>query len=145
MSQLLTIGKVARRADVNIDTIRYYERRGLLPNPMRTEAGYRLYDIDSVARIRFIREAQQLGFSLVEIQDLLSMRIDASTSCDEVRSRAEGKVGEIRQKIRALQEMEAVLGEMIAACSDGGPQGACPFLTILEERANREKGYQGNV
>jgi len=132
----LTIGKVAKRTGVPIETIRYYERRGLLPEPPRTDAGYRLYDGESVTRLRFIKEAQALGFTLEEIDELLALRVDAQTTCDDVRRRAARKRAEIEEKIRALQAMGAALEEMIASCERGGSEGDCPFLEILEQQAH---------
>jgi len=135
MPKLLTIGRIAQQADVHIETIRYYERRVLLPDPPRTEAGYRQYDAESVTRLRFIKEAQALGFSLEEIQGLLALRVDKETSCADVRRRAERKAADIEAKISALQIMHAALQEMIAACAQGGPNGECPLLETLERHA----------
>lgn len=131
----LTIGRVAERAGVPIETIRYYERRGLMPDPPRTDAGYRLYDGESVTRLRFIKEAQALGFTLEEIGDLLALRVDGETSCEDVRRRAERKVAEIEAKLSSLQAMRAALHEMIASCEQGGPAGDCPFLDTIERQA----------
>ncbi len=137
-TKLLTIGKVASQANVSIETVRYYERLGLVPEPPRSESGYRLYDEESVKRLRFIKEAQELGFTLEEIRDLLSLRVDANTSCAEVRQRAEQKVTEIAGKIRSLQAMQAALEGMIAACVEGGgPSGACPILETIEAQARQ--------
>ncbi|MBX3053731.1 MAG: MerR family DNA-binding protein [Caldilineaceae bacterium] len=140
MPKPLTIGRIARQADVHIETIRYYERRGLLPEPPRTQAGYRQYDAESVTRLRFIKEAQALGFTLEEIQGLLALRVDKETSCEDVRHRAEHKVADIEAKISALQEMRNALQEMIAACAQGGPSGECPLLETLERYALARKG-----
>ena len=131
----LTIGRIAKLADIHIETIRYYERRGLVPDPPRSEAGYRQYDAESVTRLRFIKEAQELGFSLKEIQGLLVLRVDKETSCVDVRRRAERKVADIEAKISALQGMHDALQEMIAACAQGGPSGECPLLETLERHA----------
>lgn len=142
MPKLLTIGRVAKQADVPIETIRYYERRGLLPDPPRTESGYRQYDTESVTRLRFIKEAQELGFSLEDIQGLLALRVDKETSCGEVRARAERKAADIEAKIRILQAMHDALQEMIAACAQGGPSGECPLLETLERHAQERIGTQ---
>src|SRR5688572_27027868 len=96
---VLTIGQLAKRAGVNLETIRYYERRGLLSEPPRRASGYRQYRPDVVARIRFIKRAQELGFSLNEIHELLSLRVEAATVCSDVKQRAEAKVAEIEQKM----------------------------------------------
>ena len=135
MPESLTIGRLAKLADVNIETVRYYERRGLLPDPPRTESGYRQYDAESVTRLRFIKEAQTLGFTLEEIQGLLALRVDKETSCADVRHRAEGKAADIEAKILSLQRMHAALQEMIAACALGGPEGECPFLASLKQQS----------
>ena len=131
----LTIGKIAAQAGVNVETVRYYERRGLLPEPPRTESGYRLYGPESVTRLRFIKRAQELGFTLHEIADLLALRVDAETTCEDVRRRAERKVAEIHHKISALQSIQTALETMIASCQRDGPQGECPFLETIEQQA----------
>ena len=133
MPESLTIGRLAKLAGVPIETIRYYERRGLLPEPPRTESGYRLYGAESVARLRFIKQAQALGFTLEEIGEMLALRVDAETSCDQVRHRAERKVADVAEKIRSLQTIQGALMELIAACAQGGPEGGCPFLASLEQ------------
>lgn len=140
MPKPLTIGRIAKQADVHIETIRYYERRGLLPDPLRTEAGYRQYDAERVTRLRFIKETQKLGFSLGEIQGLLALRVDKETSCADVRGRAERKAADIEAKISALQAMHDALQEMIAACAQGGPSGECPLLETLERNAQERTG-----
>ena len=139
MPKPLTIGRIAQQADVHIETIRYYERRGLLPDPPRTESGYRLYDAESVTRLRFIKEAQALGFSLEEIQGLLVLRVDRENSCADVRGRAERKAADIEAKIHSLQQMRDTLQEMIAACERGGPTGECPLLETLERNARKRQ------
>lgn len=138
--QRLTIGKLARAAGVNVETIRYYERRGLLPEPPRTPSGYRQYDAESVRRVRFIKEAQALGFTLEEVGELLALRVDAETTCETVRRRAERKVAQIQEKIQALHQLQMVLEEMIAACAQGGPTGECPILETLNRRAGKGEG-----
>lgn len=129
------IGELARAADVKVATIRYYERRGILPEPPRRESGYREYDRASVARLRFIKRAQRMGFSLVEIETLLALRVDAEQSCEEVRKQAEAKLAEIEEKIQALRELRLALGQLVAACEVGGPKGECPLLQALEDHS----------
>src|SRR5438445_10622353 len=90
----LTIGQLARRAGVGIETVRFYERQGLLEEPARKESGYRQYQEDVVARLRFIKRAKELGFSLREIMELLSLRVDPTTRCAEVRSKAAAKISD---------------------------------------------------
>jgi MerR family mercuric resistance operon transcriptional regulator len=91
----MTVGRTARLAEVGIPTMRFYERAGLLPKPTRTASNYRLYPDEAVARIRFIRRAKELGFTLKEIKDLLELRVSWRTSCAQVRSRAEAKITDI--------------------------------------------------
>src|SRR5438034_3575150 len=96
----LTIGEVARRAAVGIETVRFHERQGLLEEPARKESGYRQYPEDVVARLRFIKRAKELGFSLKEIKDLLALRVDPKTTCAEVKGRAEAKIADVEEKIQ---------------------------------------------
>ncbi|MDX1578218.1 MAG: MerR family DNA-binding protein [Gemmatimonadota bacterium] len=128
----LTTGQLARNAEVNVETIRYYERRGLLPEPPRTEAGYRQYRPEIVGRIRFIKRAQRLGFTLREIAELLDMRIDPGTNCAEVRQRAERKQATIDAKVRELRRIRSALDELVRACEERSSTGECPILERLE-------------
>jgi MerR family mercuric resistance operon transcriptional regulator len=105
----ITIGQLARKGRVNVETIRYYERRGLIPEPPRRESGYRQYSQDAVARIHFIKRAKELGFSLKEISELLFLRVDPYTTCGDVKKRAEVKIADIEEKIRDLQRMKEAL------------------------------------
>lgn len=129
----LSTSNLARQGGVNLETIRYYERRGLLPKPPRTPAGYRTFDPEAVRRIRFIKQAQALGFSLKEIRELLSLRLDPRRSCGDVRARAEAKLADIEEKIASLHAMKETLARFIAACSGRGPISACPILEALDE------------
>ncbi len=131
--QTLTTGRLAKRAGVNIETIRYYERKGLLPVPPRRESGYRQYPPEAVQRIRFIKRAQELGFSLREIADLLDLRVAEHRSCDEVRQQAEAKIQHIEEKIRDLQRVLNALRQLSASCSNTESQEECPLLAYLEE------------
>lgn len=128
----LTISQLAKKAEVNIETLRYYERQGLIPEPIRTSAGYRQYSLDYVDRIHFIKRAKELGFTLREIDDLLTLRIDDETTCDEVRERAEAKIMEIEKKIADLKRIKNALEKLTAACRTTGPTGVCPILEALE-------------
>lgn len=130
----LTIGRVATRAAVNVETLRYYERRGLLPKPARTPSDYRLYSPDTVPRVRFVKHAQQLGFSLKEIKELLALRAAPKARCADVKRRAETKVREIEVKMRALGEMRRALLRLISQCDGKVPASACPILESLDER-----------
>ncbi len=134
----LTIGKLASRGDVNVTTIRYYERRGLLPKPTRAPSGYRLYADDVVRRLRFIRQAQLLGFSLTEIQDLLSLRMKPDTTCADIRLLAKEKISAVDQKIADLQRIKSALTKLASACRGRGPTSECPILDALESTENSE-------
>lgn len=131
MPTSMTIGEVADRSDVNVQTIRYYERRGLLPAPPRSSSGYRQYDAHNVVRIRFIKRAQALGFSLNDISELLDLRIDPSSNCEEVLAHAEIKLRDIDEKIEALRRMRRSLDSLAGACRDRRTTGECPILEAL--------------
>jgi MerR family mercuric resistance operon transcriptional regulator len=128
---MLSIGQVARRAGVGVETIRFYEREGLLAEPGRRLSGHRLYDEGTVTRLMFIRRAKELGFTLREIKELLSLRHYSGTLCGEVRARAEAKIKDIDSKIKLLRRMKDALGRLTAAC--GKTEGAeCPILDALD-------------
>jgi Hg(II)-responsive transcriptional regulator len=129
----LTIGQVASAADVNIQTVRYYERRGLFPTPQRTRAGYRQYADDAVARLRFIKHAQELGFSLREIHELLGLRVRHGSACDAVKRKTRQKIEVVQQRISDLQRMKRTLERLAAACAARRPTDDCPILEVLEE------------
>ena len=131
-AKTLTIGELARRAGVNVQTIRYYERRNLLPNPRRTESNYRTYLGDTLRRVRFIKSAQQLGFSLKEIQELLSLRASPRSRCAAVRRRSQAKLVDIDEKVRSLEGMRGALSKLVRACSGHGPISECPILDSLD-------------
>jgi MerR family mercuric resistance operon transcriptional regulator len=127
----LTIGRLAKMAQVNIETVRYYERRGLIPKPPRRESGYRQYPQGTVVRIQFIKHAKELGFSLKEILELLSLQVDTDT-CTDVKRRAVSKLADIQEKIKTLQTMKRALTKLAASCSGKGPISECPILGALE-------------
>ena len=128
----LTIGQVAKRAGVGVETVRFYEREGLLEEPQRRPSGYRQFDEGIVARLRFIRRAKELGFTLKEIKELLSLKLDPSTTCAEVKERAEAKIADIEEKIRSLQRMKRALVKVTKSCSGSGPTSECPILDAME-------------
>jgi len=130
--ETLTIGKVARLAGVGVETIRFYEREGLIEEPPRRESGYRQYPEDTVHRLRFIRRAKELGFTLKEIKELLALRIEPETTCEDIRRRAEAKIGDIEEKIRTLNKMKGALKKLTLACKGRGPVSACPILEAME-------------
>ena len=130
----LTIGDVARQAGVRIETLRYYEREGLVASPPRSVSNYRLYPEDTVRRVQFIKRAQELGFSLKEIKELLSLRVDPTTSCADVRSRALEKITTIEEKLRALKAMKQSLMQLVEECSGQGEITDCPILASLDTK-----------
>jgi MerR family mercuric resistance operon transcriptional regulator len=132
MEQTLKIGQLAQRAAVNLQTIRYYEREGLLPEPPRLSSGYRLYTDSVVRRVRFIKRAQEIGFSLAEIRELLSLRADENRERNEVRAIAQAKIADIEDKMRTLKAMKAVLNRLTERCSGCGPASECPILESID-------------
>ena len=129
----MTIGQIAKQAGVNVQTIRFYERKGLLDEPPRRASGYRQYPEVSVARVRFIRRAKDLGFSLKEIHELLALRIDEESSAVEVKVRAEAKIADIALRISDLERMKEALAELTDCCRGSGAIADCPILEALEE------------
>lgn len=136
----LTIGQVANHAGVGVETIRFYERQGLIDKPERRPSGYRQYQPDIVRRIRFIQNAKVLGFSLREVSELLSLRVARGSTCAAVRSRALSKIEDIDARITALQEMRGALLRLSAACGRPGPVSECPILDALDPEDNHASG-----
>ncbi len=135
-----TIGKVARLAGVGVETIRFYERRGLIRQPPKPAlGGFRAYPDETVHRIRFIRQAQELGFSLREIDDLLSLRADPSSDAGDVRERARAKLTDVNRKIVELERIRSALEALIAACPGGGALRACSIMDALEGDGDRDR------
>ena len=143
MSQI-TIGILARAADVNVETVRFYERKGLVERPIRPrDGGYRNYPEAAIDRIRFIREAQGLGFSLAEIGGLLSLRTDPSSDCGWVRSAAEEKRVEVVNKINRLKRIRTALDQLIEACPGKGDISQCTILDALSDQKGIDKSQKG--
>ncbi len=134
-SKPLRIGQVARLAGVGVETVRFYERGGLVEEPPRRESGYREYPTGAVDRIRFIRRAKELGFTLKEIRELLDLRLDSEATCGDVKETAREKIVDIEEKIRILQRMKRALVKLTAACDGNGPVESCPILGALEKKA----------
>ena len=128
----LTRGQLAREAGVKFATVRYYERRGMLRHRDRSASGYHRYDRESVRRLRFIRRAQELGFTLNEIEELLDLRLDSEKVCEDVRCRAQSKIGDMQQKIRDLQRMKKALTKLVDACEREGTTDHCPIVKSLD-------------
>jgi Hg(II)-responsive transcriptional regulator len=133
----LTIGEVAARARVNVQTLRYYERRGILPEPQRTPSGYRDYPSDTVRLIRFIKRAQDLGFSLDEVEELLELRQAGPRARKRVLAKAQEKIQDIEEKLARLASMRKALLSLVDSCSCRGPDLECPILDALNEDAPR--------
>jgi MerR family transcriptional regulator, copper efflux regulator len=128
----LTIGKLAKQANVHVETVRFYERRGLIPRPRRTVANYRLYSPENLRQIKFIKQAQGLGFSLKEIKRLLALRATPRARCADVRAYASQKIEAIDAKIGSLARMRKALQNLLDECSGKGPATECPILESLE-------------
>ena len=133
----LTIGKVARRAGVGIETVRFYERQGLIDEPPRAASGYRHYPEDVVARLEFIRRAKQLGFSLGQIKELLTLRVEPSATCSDVKRRVDAKMADVEDKIRELQRIKRALNKLGRSCSGKGPIQECPILHALDHKEKK--------
>ncbi len=129
---MLKIGEVARQTDVGVETIRYYERIGLLSEPSRLASGYRQFDRSVVKRIQFIRNSKQLGFTLTEIRELLALWHDPNTRCQHVRQRAEMKIAEIESKVRALHAMKRSLKKIVCQCESNNTMDDCPIWDGLD-------------
>ncbi len=128
----LTIGELAKSVGVNVETVRFYERRGLIPEPPRTGSGYRMYSEADAARLAFIRRAQQLGFTLNETSELLALRMEKGTTVPEIKGRVEAKIADVEAKIRDLEQIRGALASMANSCDRHGPVGDCPFVEALE-------------
>ena len=128
----MKIGEVAKLSEVGIETIRYYERQGLLAGPKRRPSGYRQYDESVLSRLQFIRRAKELGFTLAEIKELVGLWYDTETRCEHVRERAERKVEDIEAKIRSLQKMKRSLKQLITGCQANDSIGDCPLMEGID-------------
>jgi MerR family mercuric resistance operon transcriptional regulator len=127
----LSVGAFAAEAGVNVETIRFYQRKGLLPEPVRSHGRIRRYGARDVARVRFVKSAQRLGFSLDEIAGLL---LEDGTHCEEARAMAEDKLADVRAKLRDLRRIEATLRRLVADCGAARGTIACPLIAALNAR-----------
>lgn len=127
----IKIGEVARRAELSIDAVRFYEREGLLGRVRRSTAGQREYDDETVRRLAFVRRATALGFSLAEVKSLLTLRVSARVPCERVRDRALAKLADIDRRIAELETMRVALARLANRCAPGVALGTCPFLDEL--------------
>ena len=133
--KIFTIGQISKEAEVSIETIRYYERLKLLPAPKRTPSGYRQYCENCIARLRFIKNAKELGFSLKEISELLALRIKPRTTCANVKEKTDKKITDIDEKIKRLQAIKKALKKLSARCSKGkAPLSDCPILAEFDTK-----------
>ena len=139
-----TIGKVAKIAEVNIQTVRYYERRGLVSPDAHKDSGYRLYGPEAAQKIRFIKNAQDLGFTLKEIAGLLRLRVSHRARCGDVKKKAGVKLQNVREKILSLKALEKTLLDLIRTCRSQATTNACPILKSLElnKKRNNSKGVK---
>jgi len=134
MTQPMTIGKLAKEAGIGVETIRFYEREGLLPRPARIGgSGYRQYAPENIQRLGFIRQAKDLGFSLKEIRELLSLRATSKAKCGSVKSKAERKMIDVEKKICDLKAIKSALETLILQCNEEKPTSECPILEALDK------------
>ncbi|NWG39552.1 MAG: Hg(II)-responsive transcriptional regulator [Hydrogenophilaceae bacterium] len=131
LPETLTIGGLAKAAGVNVETIRFYQRKGLMREPDRPPGGIRRYGEAALARVRFIKSAQHLGFSLDEIADLL--KLEDGSHCTEAREQAEHKLADVRAKLADLQRIEKVLKELVQRCCAASGEVRCPMIQALQE------------
>jgi len=130
----MTRGEVAEKADVNPETLRYYERKELIPKPPRSDGGFRLYDDSYVDRLRFIQRAKELGFTLSEIKGLLDLRVGEEATCRDVKAQAEDKLEEVESKIQDLERIRDALYTLAEACDgESEPTSDCPILDAIED------------
>lgn len=129
---VLTIGQLAKATGMGIDAIRFYEKEGLVPPPPRRASGYREYSHETVARIRFVSRAKELGFSLREIRELLALRQDSKRQCRDVELRAEGKLADIETKMKDLARIRNALKKLKKNCGESLPLDRCPIIASFE-------------
>jgi Hg(II)-responsive transcriptional regulator len=130
--KLLTIGKIAERAGIGIETVRFYEREGLIEKPTRSASGYRQFDEEVIKRLNFISRAKELGFTLKEIRELLSLKVDPNMCCEDVKNRADTKIADIESKIATLRKMKKALVQLSKDCGEIELTDECPILKTLD-------------
>lgn len=128
----LKIGQVAQAVGIGVETVRFYERKGLIPQPPRRKSGYREYPRETVAQLRFIRRAKELGFTLKQIGELLDLRDDPGATCGDVRHRAEEKIADMERRIADLRRMKKALTALLVDCEGDGPLRGCPIVEAIE-------------
>ncbi|GAB4108685.1 MAG: helix-turn-helix domain-containing protein [Phycisphaeraceae bacterium] len=134
------VSELARRAGVNVETVRYYERRGLLRPASRSASGYRRYGEEELQRLRFILRAKTLGFTLREIKELLELKNTPEATCHDIRQRAQVKVRDIESRIQTLRAMHRALLGLIDQCDNGRDSDQCPILQAMEDTGASTKG-----
>ena len=132
MSTTLTIGKVAAAAGVGVETVRFYERQGLLDKPLRSPAGYRQYDAAAIRRLKFIVQAKKLGFTLPEVGELLALRSTPDSGCADVQAKALAKIADVDRRIAQLTAVRNALTTLVGLCDGAGPMSACPIVDALD-------------
>jgi MerR family mercuric resistance operon transcriptional regulator len=133
---MLRIGEVANKSHVGVETVRFYEREGLIALPKRNVSGYRQYSESAIKQIQFIQHAKTLGFSLKEIRELIKLKSTRDTRCKSIKSTAKAKIADIQEKIDALKRMKMALEPLVAQCKSSDPISDCPILNALDETAN---------
>jgi MerR family transcriptional regulator, copper efflux regulator len=129
-----TRGELAKLTGVGIETVRFYEQKSLIPKPRRSSSGYRIYSGDHLKRVRFIQQAKELGFSLKEVKELLSLRVNPETQCSDVKRVALDKISDVEKKIKDLEEIKRALQKLAQACRGKGPTSDCPILEALDAK-----------
>lgn len=137
----LTIGKLAKRVNLGIETVRFYERQGLIEPPPRTDSNYRVYPEEEVTRLRFIKRAKSLGFTLGEIRELLFIRHDPNATKADIKNRTLSKINDIQQKITDLTRIKTALEQLASSCDGHGSLEECPILEALDSENDKHCGH----
>lgn len=131
---MYSIGQIAKKSEISIETIRYYEKEGLLEKPQRKESGYRQYNDDVIERLSFIQQAKSLGFTLKQIKELFSLEVKQGTTSKDIKDIAQLKLGDIEEKIKMLKKMQKILKELVTQCDGKGPVEQCPILKAIKKK-----------
>ena len=137
----LTIGRLAKQVGIGIETVRFYERQGLIEPPPRTDSNYRIYPEEEVSRLRFIKKAKNLGFTLNEIKELLFMRHDPHATQADIKNRTLDKITDVKQKISDLTRIQKALEHLASSCDGHGPLEDCPILKALDSENIEHCGH----
>lgn len=131
---MYSIGQIAKKSGISIETIRYYEKEGLLEKPHRKESGYRQYNDNVIERLSFIQQAKSLGFTLAQINELLSLEVKQGTTSKDIKNIAQSKLVDIEEKIKMLKKMQKTLKELVTQCNGKGPVEKCPILNAIKKK-----------